>query len=250
MWTTTRIPNLDVDGFHALAEGRIPALRVPGFASAEECADLGRALRRRSLRTFTVPEVVRLGISQYEQGVRGTKDDYLSQAARLRPEFAAIFAASFDPLGRFIGDLRAAGIDADIMREPDGRAYWAGSGKLRDGATPIHVDFAPQDSPGWAVGDAIAQLAWNLYLDVGDGGDLRLWDRPWEPELDSHQFDASYAYDPAVIDGADALTVPPVVGDVVMVNSRYFHTVTPARHRLTYGSFISVFTDASARLWS
>ena len=250
MWSTTQIATLDLDGFRALADGRVPALRIPEFATPGECADLSRLLLENSVRTNTIPAVTRLGISQYEQGIRDSKDAYLTQAAELRPTFAEVFSASFDPLSRFVGRLQATGLDVDIMSEPDGRAYWAGSGKIRTGTTPIHVDFAPQDSPGWAVEATVAQLAWILYLRIDAGGDLELWDRRWERELDVHQPSGSYAYEPAVIEGADHLAVRPVVGDVVILNSRYFHAVSHTEHRLAYGSFISVFADGTARLWS
>lgn len=250
MWTTTEIPTLDLAGFSALVEGRLPAVRIPDFASLDECSALSRQLLTDSLRTHTIPAVVRLGISQYQQGICDSKDGYFAQAAELRSGFSRMFADSFDPLTRFTEHLRSTGVDTGIMHEPDGRAYWAGSGKLRTGDSPLHVDFAPQDSPGWAVEEATAQLAWNLYLETSDGGYLQVWDRRWERGLDVHQSDKTYAFDPSVVDDATALEVIPVVGDIVVVNSRYFHAVTRTSHRLSFGSFISVFADGSARLWS
>jgi len=250
MWKTAEIQALDADGFRALADGHLPALRISAFATPDECTSLSDQLLSESLRTNSIPTVTRLGISQYQQGIRDSKDAYLDLAAELRPQFDKIFEASFDPTSRAIEHLRALGLDADIMAEPDGRQYWAGTAKLRTGETPVHVDFAAQDSPGWAVETAVAQLAWVLYLQVGEGGELRLWDHCWEPHMDVHQSPGHYAYDPIVVEGADSLDLKPVVGDVVLLNSRYFHTVTHTGNRLAFGSFVSVFADGRARLWS
>ena len=163
-----------------------------------------------------------------------------------------MFARSFDPVARLIAELRRLELDADLMTEPGFGAYWAGSGKLRNGATPIHVDFAPQDSAGWAVGATRVQLAWNVYLDnPGAGGDLLVWERRWSPEDDgTHQVEGEYYYRPEVVHGARRVEVPVTIGDVVFVNSSVYHAVADARRRVAFGSFISIFDDGRFRLWA
>jgi len=129
--------------------------------------------------------------------------------------------------------------------------YFAGNGKLRNGYSPIHVDFAPQDSAGWAVAEAGAQLAWNLYLRVpAEGGKLLLWDKYWQPEDDRHQVDDNYFYEDTVVRDARMIRVSVSPGEVIILNSRNFHAVSEARDRLAFGSFISVFEGDRLRLWS
>ena len=71
------------------------------------------------------------------------------------------------------------------MTEPEYRRYWCGNGKIRNGVTPIHIDFAPQDSAGWAIAHTWVQLSWKLYLDnPSGGGDLHVWERRRSPEDD------------------------------------------------------------------
>lgn len=251
MWLTTDVPEASTASLHALVDGQVPAVRMSGFASPDETVALRDAMDAMTVRTSSISTVTRLGISQYEQGLRGSKEDYFAQAAELVPVFERAFVSSFSPLERFLSSLRSLGIDADIMTEPGFGPYWAGNGKLRIGRTPLHVDFAPQDSAGWAVHAAHAQLAWNLYLSDPDGqGHLLLWDKEWRPEDDSKQIQGEYFHDMSVVDGVRHVEVPTVVGDVVIINSRNYHRVADAQGRLSYGSFVSVLEGERFRLWS
>jgi hypothetical protein len=236
----------------ALAAADVPAVRLARFASIAEAHLLRDLLLARAVATQSIEGITRLGISQYEQGIRGSKVAYFRKAQDLTATFDAIYERSFPPIDRFIAVLRGIGIDADVMVEPGYGQYWAGNGKLRHGATPIHVDFAPQDSPGWAVAETRVQFAWNLYLDnPGGGGDLQVWDRRWLRDHDLvHQAEGQYYYRPEVVDGARRVDVPVTVGDVVIVNSAVYHAVGHATGRIAFGSFISLFDDDRFRLWS
>ncbi len=251
MWVTTKIPTICRSALLDLADNRIPAVRLEGFATPTQTHNFLSALLTRACRTSSIEQVTRLGISQYEQGLCASKDNYFALAQRFSAEFADIFAASFSPLQRLIDQLGAAGFDADIMSEPGFGRYFAGNGKLRNGFSPIHVDFAPQDSGGWAVAEAGAQLAWNFYLRIPkQGGELLLWDKLWSPPDDQYQVVDSYYYQEDVVRGTPMVRVPVRPGEVIFINSRNFHAVAQAEDRLAYGSFISVFERRRLRLWS
>jgi hypothetical protein len=251
MWEDTRIHPLGHAALLALIESRIPAVRIDDFATDAERRQLLEGLLGHACRTSSIKQVTRLGISQYEQGLRATKEGYFAQARQLDKDFSRIFTQSFPPLQRLIGKLGEAGFDADIMCEPGLGRYFAGNGKLRNGFSPIHVDFAAQDSAGWAIAAAKAQLAWNLYLRIPEqGGELLLWDKLWTPQDDVHKARDSYYYNDEVVRGAPMLTVSVRPGEVILINSRNYHAVTQAQDRLAFGSFISVFDDGRLRLWS
>jgi hypothetical protein len=252
VWAATEIPSFGRESLAALAAAEVPAVRLARFGSPTEVRTLCDLLLAEAVRTHSIEEVTRLGISQFEQGVRGSKEAYFRQAQSLVPSFESVFARSFNPVVRLIGELRRAGIEADVMTEPGFGAYWAGNGKLRYGATPIHVDFAPQDSAGWAVGETRVQLAWNVYLDnPGGGGDLHVWERCWSQEDDvTHKVEGEFYYRTEVVRGARRVDVPVAVGDVVIVNSVLYHAVAEATGRMAFGSFISIFDDGRFRLWS
>jgi hypothetical protein len=217
----------------------------------EETAAFGAAMLAHSRRTASISQVTRLGISQYEQGVKGSKEAYFRAAAEAREEYATIFASSFNPLARFVDALCALGFDAGLMQEPRWGPYFAGTGKVRNGTTPIHVDFSPQDSPDWAVGSIEAQLAWNFYVNVPTrGGELIVWEKTWQPEDDVHQAEGSYWYYPSVVANVPELRIAAQPGDVVVLNSRNYHAVADSVSRLAYGSFIGHHAGSRLGLFS
>jgi len=251
MWESDNINELSGLSLVALLENRIPAVRIKSFADAHETDALVTGLLEHACRTCSISQVTRLGISQYEQGIRVSKDNYFKLARRIEPAFAKIFAGSFSPVQRLINRLQEKGFDADVMSEPGMGDYFAGNGKLRNGCSPVHVDFAPQDSAGWAIAEASVQLAWNIYLRVpAEGGELLLWDKHWQPEDDSYQVDDNYYYDDAVVRDARMVRVSVSPGEVIIINSRNFHAVSDVRDRLAFGSFISIFEGDRLRLWS
>ena len=251
MWENVNIRELSYPSLQALIDNRIPAVHVDAFADAREIDALADGLLKSACRTRSIRQVTRLGISQYEEGVRVSKDNYFNLARRLATDFAQIYAGCFSPVQRLMQLMEAEGFDTAIMSEPGKGNYFAGNGKLRNGYSPVHVDFAPQDSAGWAVAGAHAQLAWNLYLRVPDrGGELLLWDKQWQPEDDSYQMAGNYFYDGRVTADARMVRLGVSPGEVIIINSRNFHAVSEARERLAFGSFISVFDNNRLRLWS
>ncbi len=251
MWENTEIQPISRKATLALFENRIPAVRIESFASRSEIDQLSSALLEYASRTNSIQEVTRLGISQYEQGIRGSKDSYFKMVSQLDAEFSKIYAQSFSPLQRMVNILEKLGFDAGIMTEPGMGQYFAGSGKLRNGYSPIHVDFSPQDSSGWSVAQVQAQLAWNVYLNIPrQGGQLLIWDKQWNPEDDEFQVDGSYYYSDTVVSSAQLLPVQVHPGEVIIINSRNYHAVEEANDRLAYGSFIGVLDDYRLRFWS
>lgn len=251
MWENDNINELSYLSLVALIENRIPAVRIEAFANAHESDVFVNGLLEHACRTSSISQVTRLGISQYEQGIRASKDNYFKLARRLETAFAQVCARSFSPVQRLINQLGKKGFDTSVMTEPGMGKYFAGNGKLRNGYSPVHVDFAQQDSAGWAIAEAGVQLAWNLYLRVPpEGGQLLLWDKHWQPEDDRYQVDNNYFYDDAVVRNARMVRVSVSPGEVIIINSRNFHAVSEARDRLAFGSFISVFEDDRLRLWS
>jgi len=251
MWTTSQPVPASKESLQDLIANRIPAVEVGEISSEEEISALKTALLRNAMRTQSISQVSRLGISQYEQGVKVSKENYFALAAQARAEQKIIFSNSFNPLERLVNKIESAGFNASVLIEPGFGEYFAGSGKLRNGYSPIHVDYAPQDSAGWKVGEAEVQLAWNLYLDVPEqGGELLLWDRQWQPEDDRFQVPDKYYYDEIVVEGDKPLRFNVKAGQLLVINSRNYHAVSEVHDRLTCGSFISVFPNNYLGLWS
>ena len=252
MWEDSKIHPIDHATLSALMKNRIPGVRITNFASHKETDNLIDELSEHACRTNSIKQVTRLGISQYAQGLRVSKENYFTLAKRLNEEFSKIYDQSgFEPVERLISKFKEIGFDADVMHEPGMGSYFAGTGKLRNGTSPIHVDFAAQDSDGWEIAKANVQLAWNLYLRVPEnGGELLLWDKQWNSEDDIYQVKDNYYYHDDVVQDAEMLRVKVYPGEVIIINSRNFHAVSQVDDRLAFGSFISVFNNKKLRLWS
>jgi hypothetical protein len=250
MWATKKICDLSNDSLMALIRNEIPAVQIDDFARPAEIKSLKQTLLDQSRRTHSIKQVTRLGISQYAQGICQSKANYFHLVPGVMKELAEAFRSSFDPLSRFITSLSSSGFDAGVMQEPGFGSYAPCAGKLRNGFSPIHVDFAAQDSADWEVGAAPVQLAWNLYLDMpAIGGELMLWDRQWQPEIDRYLVRDNYYYEDAVVADLEPLRIRPIDGQLLVLNSRNFHAVDQVSDRLTIGGFISYFPEKSLRLW-
>ena len=252
MWQSREIAPFSSPALSDLVHNRVPAVLLCAFATDDETTAFANELQKKMEASNSVPEVTRLGISQYAHGIRESKTGYFSLARKARKHQQAVFSESFDPLQRLIHRLEEIGFSTAVMHEPDYGDYFAGSGKLREGLSPIHVDYAATDSDGWAVSKADQQLAWNLYLRTdGRNGRLQIWNKQWQPGDDeAYQVSDSYYYDPAVVEDAELLEVEVRQGDVLLINSRNYHAVTATSGRLAFGSFISVFDNNQLRLWS
>lgn len=250
-WSSSTVAAFSRDGLYALINNELPALRISDFADASEINALTSALSDFKDPSYSVPQVKRLGISQYQQGLCSSKEHYLTEAVAATKEQQQIFKQSFDPIDRILQLFKKEGFHSSVMTTDQGESYFAGSGKLRNGFSPIHVDFAPQDSSDWEVGACRAQLAWNLYLNVpSDGGELLIWDKQWIPQDDTYQVSDSYHYHQDVVKDAQKLTIKVFPGEILLINSRNFHAVAESKNRLSIGSFISYFEDDSLKLWS
>lgn len=251
MWKSIEIPQLSRKSLSLLVDNRLAAVRIRDFASTSELDLLKRGLIENNRLSSSIRQVTRFGISQYEEGLKHNKQNYFSLTQRAAQEQKNIFAGSFDPVERFITLLEVHVENTGIMEEPGYGRYYAGNGKMRQGFSPIHVDFAPQDSAGWAIGGSQNQLAWNLYIDIPQqGGELLIWDKQWQPADDIFQVDGNYYYDEAVVAGQNRLSIKPQRGEILLINTRNFHAVADSDNRFAFGSFIACLGEGSMMLWS
>jgi hypothetical protein len=247
-WQDRRIGSIDCASIDALVSNCIPTLRLKAFATDKEIQAPSSVLIESCQRFSSVPQVTRLGISQYDSGIERSKDDYFRLAQIATKTECAIFTSSLDHLARLRERFLAPGLHAGIMVEPGFGSYFMGSGKMRRGNSPIHVDLAPQNSPGWAIAQCVSQPAWDhdLEIPVG-GGEPPVWDRLWQRENDPFQVDDRYFCEPQVMDGADSLSIEVRRGHPAMITSRNLHAVAETENCLAIGSFISEFADYRLR---
>jgi hypothetical protein len=147
--------------------------------------------------------------------------------------------------------LRQYFINVDILIEEGYGRYFAGVAKLRTGNTPLHSDFPLLGAEDWEIAKMVAQLSWNFYLRLPDeGGELKIWDKLWEKEDDKFLVQGTYYHDEQVVANIPSITIKPVLGEVIILNARNYHTVLPCNNRIAVGSWISLMPDGSLKLWS
>lgn len=251
MWHTLKSQPLTRANFDLLLSGMIPVISMPNFARPDEMQSLKELLIEKSRRNSSIQQVTRFGISQYHHGLKESKKEYFRLAKLATKEQQQIFAKSFNPLERFMRLLKTVVEFTEILEENGYGRYYAGNGKLRNGYSPIHVDYAPQDSQDWAVGRFPYQLAWNVYLDIPEsGGELLIWEKQWQPEDDELMVEDHYYFKETVIENSNLLSIKPQKGELLLINSRNYHAVANSSDRFAFGSFISVSSERSCHFWS
>ncbi|MFB2879419.1 hypothetical protein [Floridanema aerugineum] len=254
LWKTTEALSLSAESIKMLFENKIPLVRIEKFATPQECEAL---VTQANLLGFDVyqnvtPKIERIGITVFEYNNIG-KEDYFQAVERARKEQYRITSASFNPLERLMATMQnQTGRTVRIASESSWGSYHAGLTRKIEEGTQLHIDYAPTEQLGWEVSKVVAQLAWNLYLQISlnDSGKTYIYDRQWHPGDETYKLD-SYGYNNAVVSGASSLNFQPQVGDVYIFNTRNYHTVEPIKgQRVTFTSAIGLLPNDEIIFWS
>ena len=266
MWKTREPQPLNRVTLAALFANEIPAIRIAGFADAEECARFAEATRRFQMKAvvgdtptgqpaFAAQRIDHLGMTQAEYKRRGPAA-YFERAKHASAETAQVYALSFNPLDRLIARLRAhvAG-DVALAVEPDGRRYFAGIIRKSNQGLSLHADFGPYQAPGYMVDRVDAQLAWNFYAETPSrGGITTLHDAPWTWTRSSPgEVAENYPLPDESVAGAQTFEYQPKAGEAWLFNTRNPHKVSAVEaqgDRLAVACFVGQLPEGRLVLWS
>lgn len=267
MWKTNEPQLLNRASLSALFANDIAAIRIPAFASGDECRKFVDAASRYTMKpvagdtstgqaSYSVQRIDHLGMTQAAYKQRGP-DAYFTAAKQATEETAAVYAQSFNPLERLVDHLRSchAGTVEPAI-EPDGRRYFVGIVRKSNSGLALHADFAPYQAPGYAVDGIDAQLAWNFYAAApAEGGVTTLHDVVWTWKRSRPgEIAENYPLPPESVTDARTFSYQPVAGEAWIFNSRNPHIVSApgksAGDRLAVACFIGRQTDGNLVLWS
>lgn len=266
MWRTDEAQALEAANLTALFANEIPAIRIPGFATAGECARFAAATRRFQMKAvvgdtqvgqpaFAAQRIDHLGMTQAEYKRRGPAA-YFEEAKRATAETAGVYALSFDPRERLIERLRPhfAGPIAHA-EEPDGRRYFVGIIRKSNDGLALHADFAPYQAPGYMVDRVDAQLAWNFYAETPErGGITTLHDAPWTwTRRRPGEVGENYPLPADAVAGAKTFSYQPKAGEAWLFNTRNPHKVSgveSAGDRIAVACFVGRLPEGRLALWS
>ena len=246
---------LTADSLSALLDGSLVVLQIPAFASAQECSDLARRACQLSFDSYeqVEPRINRVGITVFEFDRIGKQEyfDKVPEATGCRKEVVERF---FDPVERVMDAFSKISDSPVAFAEEEGYGkYFAGLIRRIEEGTLVHIDFAPNEQPDWKVGQVESQLVWNLYVGLPDQnpGTISIWDRPWRASDESYKLPDSYGYDEAVIATAPSVEILPRLGDLVIINTRNFHRVSPTDgDRIAFTSAVGRLPDGEIIFWS
>lgn len=255
-WLEAREFPLNRTNLRRLLDNEIAAIRVPGFATAEECRQFSAAVRAGRIKSLTKTGTGYIGMAQVEYRRGRPKADYFAAVAQADADMQEVFDNSFDARARMI-DMLQAHWDAPVhVAREDLGGYFAGIVRLATGGLELHSDWAPLNCPDYEIAQIDGQVGWNLFAEsLPTGGDTLVYNAPWDPPVQPGEIPLSYPLDHAIVEGAPSLRYDATLGDVVLFNSRNPHMVfagdaSTGAVRVTVGSFVGRMPDRSLVLWS
>ncbi len=256
-WHSAQEHPLTTENLARLLDNRIAAIRVPGFATPQECAAFAAAAKQGRMQYYNVADRIGyIGLAQYQYRWTKTKQEFLDDVPQAQADVAEVFARSFNPLQRLIERLRADWpADVDIA-SAGGRRYFAGIIRSTSDKIDLHVDWAPVNSPDYAIGAIDGQLGWNFFAEeLLTGGHTTVYNHPWDPPRQAGEIPKSYGLDRALTEGVPRFSYRATAGDVVIFNTRNPHEIAPGQahpggSRVSIGSFIGRMPDRSLVLWA
>jgi hypothetical protein len=240
-----------------LADGGIPAICVDGFLEDAAAEAILQAYSRLVHDYYdyyrdVVPRIAKCGPTVFEHQF-AARERYFAEAGATKEQFAAALDGMPSPLEILQFDLRdRCGLSSRLATDRAFGDYFAGTLRSIENGTPVHIDFAPFESPGWEMISSVdAQLAANVYLDpLPAQGALTIYRRLWSPEDERYRFGDRFGYEDAVVGGTPHEVIASGRKTLVLFNSRCFHRVgVTGRRRLTY-SFFLAFQDDELIFWS
>jgi hypothetical protein len=252
-WTERGARQLTARTLQQLINNYIPYIRFR-LVSEVACHDLGQRLAELAFGSYRAvePRIDRIGCTVFEYNAVGAEDYFAASKvdAELRD---CIFSQTFDPLQMVMRELsKRTERRASIAENSKGQRYYAGLIRRIELGTELHIDFAPVEQSNWSVCEVQNQLTWNLYVKVGRGGSGRttIYRRQWQPR-DALLREGSYGFSHRAIAGSEYVTFQPLVGEVVLFNTRNYHIVDPSiGDRITVGSAIGEIGSGDLILWS
>lgn len=257
-WEQTQYASLTAQNLFNLFENKIPAIQIPNFATQAECRAFSTAAHNANFayhERVPPPPIGRIGVPQFGY-IKKTKDEYFVAVKQEYQTQREIINKSFHPLNRLLEMLRST-VSTEVNISQDGQFgnFFAGLVRLIHKSVPLHMDFIQTDAPEWGVANVDAQLAWNLFLSVPErGGECIVYNRLWQPEDEMHKVtggELELYYTPELVQKCQTKEIKPILGNVVLFNSRNFHEVKDSYgERMTFTSFIGRKPNGNIVIWS
>lgn len=253
-WKGDGIFDLNQENLSKLLNNSIPFIKIKNFFSNEECEKCVTLAQSHGFGQYEgiTPEIKRIGCTVFEFD-RSASEGYFICSEQESSKRNYIFAKSINPLAKLIDKLtNISKKNVSIAKSHSGDSYYAGLIRRIESGTELHIDFSPAEQKGWEICDVIKQLAWNFYLQVGEEGTgiITIYNRAWNIEDDQFK-EGSYGFSQQVVEGFNFVQIMPERGDLILFNTRNYHTVSPSEGtRITVTSAIGELPSGELIFWS
>lgn len=257
-WKQSTAAELNAESLAALIRNEIPAIRIENFANADECAAFTDAVYNSpDLKSYSVATPTHyLGLVMYEyRQDGGRKQEFFDAVPEAVAAQEKLYAQSFDVPQRF-RDMLGAHHPGDIKvpTEPGFGDYCPVVVRIASNGVHLHADYAPYNSPEWAIGEIEAQITWNLYTQCPSaGGETTVYNSPWVPAEGEDPARGLPSSSVESDDSVESFTFAPKVGEVVLFNPRNPHKIAAGsaegEGRVSIGSFLGL-KDSDLLMWS
>jgi hypothetical protein len=250
--------NFSQQSVHDLFNNRIPYLAVKNFLSLSECNLLVSAITKLGLGGYDynfdvsdAPPAQHLFETHYLYEDK-TPEEYFPAAEKSIHEYQKLCNEIKLYPDKKMMDLLSQHCQKPVtIAAQNGKNYSHVIIRELKNSALLHADFAPFIPSYWSISTITAELAWNIYLsDAGNGGECRVYNKPWEKEDDKYITRDTYGYDHAVVKDKAFAEIYPTQGSLVLFNSRNFHEVKPSENpRISMGGHIGLTTTGEIILW-
>jgi CRP-like cAMP-binding protein len=216
-----------------IIEGRVLAVRVPGWYTSRQSQQLCRRLLRHPgfSRYSIAPDVgvQRVGYSYFEtRGDTQRLDHYFDQAVPTIAEIRRVCAPLLIPIDRLRLELDERWPGGAGLASLGGRKMFVGTSRLfEDGhCLPPHQDVLARETDDEVAKRLLAQMTVNVYLRTPrGGGELEIWDLIPNDEQVAELYTGDYDFlDTSKLPPSAAL-IKPGVGELILMLSSRIHAV-------------------------
>jgi CRP-like cAMP-binding protein len=216
-----------------IIDGRVLAVRVPGWYTSRQCQQLCRRLLRHPgfSRYSIAPDVgvQRVGYSYFEtRGDAERLDHYFDQAVPTIAEIRRVCAPLLIPIDRLRLELDEHWPGGAGLASLGGRKMFVGTSRLfEDGhSLPPHQDILARETTDEVATRLLAQMTVNVYLRTPrGGGELEIWDLIPNEEQVADLYTGDYDFLDSSKLPPSAVLIKPGVGELILMLSSRVHAV-------------------------
>ena len=214
-------------------DGKVLAVRVPGWYTSRQCQQLCRRLLRHPgfSRYSIAPDVgvQRVGYSYFEtRGEAERLDHYFDPAVPTIAEIRRVCAPLLIPIDRLRLELDEHWPGGAGLASLGGRKMFVGTSRLfEDGhSLPPHQDILARETNDEVATRLLAQMTVNVYLRTPrGGGELEIWDLIPNEQQVADLYTGDYDFLDSSKLPPSAVLIKPGVGELILMLSSRVHAV-------------------------